>query len=311
MAKLTNNQRARGYLESSLNAGLTNMPDDYRAAYEGQMHSHEQAYPGVREHALAGSDKHFDKPLSAGVREHQRHLRAEEGMEHAEVLKIRKRLNGLDGEGAASGKKPAAPASRAQRFAAAGRQTAGTARKAAGAGSRALSAGSDVLAGRGAGGNPLLQIIGIGLLLSLVYLLVAGKGVNTIGALATALTGGVRAFIASEDPIRRLETALGAGSAAAASTSTAGAASGATPGEPGVVGDVTPQTEAQAIAKHELLPPPLTSGGMPSGPLLEADLKLKAATGRLIAAHKLTGAQARKREERLIPRSRYPAFYHR
>ncbi len=58
-----------------------------------------------------------------------------------------------------------------------------------------------------------MQLIGLLLLLSLVYLLVAGKGVKALGGIAGVIEGGIKSFISPEDPIKTLETALGAASA--------------------------------------------------------------------------------------------------
>jgi murein DD-endopeptidase MepM/ murein hydrolase activator NlpD len=52
--------------------------------------------------------------------------------------------------------------------------------------------------------------------LTLLYLLVAGKGAGAITGLVGVVTGGVRAFVAPVDPIKKLEGALGAGPIAAA-----------------------------------------------------------------------------------------------
>jgi murein DD-endopeptidase MepM/ murein hydrolase activator NlpD len=196
---LTREQRARRYLQASQSAGYTGLPAEQREAYEAQQRSHERAYPRVREHALAGADSDFDRPLRAGEREHQRHLRSQEGLQHSEVLRIRRELRG----------ERAAPR---RRSTSSGRGSSGTfagprvARAAAGGAAGAVATAA------GGGGNIFLYVVGLILGLSLIYLLVSekGKGPALVTGIVNTIAGGVRAFVAPVDPIAHIETALGA-----------------------------------------------------------------------------------------------------
>jgi hypothetical protein len=214
--RLTPTHRARLYLEASQKAGYTGLPDEQRAAYEEQMASHERAYPNVRSHALAGADQDFDKPLEAGTREHQRHLRRQDQLEHADVLRMRRELRG-------AGDRPTGSSSSRTRRKANPR-TAGL-RAARGAGSAGVSAVTGAAAG-GAGQSTLLYAIGLLLGLSLLYLLVAGKGARALTGVVGIVTGGVRAFVAPVDPIASLERSLGAAPVSAAAAAAGGSGGG-------------------------------------------------------------------------------------
>jgi hypothetical protein len=292
-----------------MNAGYTGLPAEHREAYEAQMASHERAYKDVREHALAGADRDFDKPLEAGEREHQKHLRENAGLAHKDVLRIRNELrNPTRRTGPASpgrrGRKPANPSL-------AGPRAARTAARAAGGTIGAAASGT---------GSIVMQLIGMVFLLSLVYLLVSGKGVSAVTGATNLVVGGVRAFIAPVDPIASLETALGAappgsqGSASSSSSSSSSstgaiAPSSLTPQQSAGPSSQAPLGGRVAVAPNKIaLPRPANKWGIPTS-LLQADLTLRAANAKLINAHRLTPAQAHSREEHLIPRAKYPAFY--
>jgi hypothetical protein len=86
-----------------------------------------------------------------------------------------------------------------------------------------------------------MQLLGWTLALCLIYLLVAGKGVNALTGIVNAITGGVRTFIQPVDPIASLETALGA--TPASSSSSSGTAATATTTSP-APGSLTPSNSA-------------------------------------------------------------------
>lgn len=218
MAKsLTREKRARRYLQASMSAGYTGLPAEQREAYEAQMRSHERAYKGVREHALAGADSDFDKPLEAGEREHQRHLRGSEGLQHAEVLRMRRDLRANRSSNRSSRRSSPRRSSSA---ALAGPRAGGAA---------AASAGGAIASAAGSGGNTVLYFVGVMLGLSLIYLLVAGKGAGAITGIVNTLVGGVRAFVAPVDPIAAAEKALGAGSITSSSPTPSSSAPGSPP----------------------------------------------------------------------------------
>jgi hypothetical protein len=189
-SRLTKPERARRYLQASMSAGATGLPAEQRRAYEEQLRGHERAYSGVRRHALAGSRRHFDRPLAAGEREHQRHLRERERLGEGDVLGIQRDLDAELGR----------TRSRSRRQTLAGPRAA---KAAAGA---AAGAVSDVTGGR----NTVMYFIGVLLLLSLVYLLVTGKGPQYLAGITKAITGAVSVFVKPVDPVAALERSLGA-----------------------------------------------------------------------------------------------------
>ena len=115
------------------------------------------------------------------------------------------------------------------------------------------------------------------------------------------------------------ERALGAG-AVSSSASTAGTASpiegvtGTTAAGSTLSGGVAGGANAGPTAGGTLPPPPgqsraTSTNGLPPASILRADLKLRAQNAKLVASHQLTKAEAIRREEHLIPRAKYPAFY--
>jgi hypothetical protein len=206
---MTHEERARRYLQASMNAGYTGLPAEHKEAYEDQMRGHERAYPEVAHHALVGSDLDFDKALTPGEREHQKHLRDEKGITNAELADARKRLRGAP---------PAARKQPARRRASS--RSAGP-RVAAAAASSAAAPISEITGG----GNTFMYVIGIMLTLSLIYLLVAGKGSGVITGISNLVVGATRTFVAPVDPIAHAEAALGAGPIRSASSGVSAAPS--------------------------------------------------------------------------------------
>lgn len=298
---VTRQERARRYLQASMSAGYTGLPDEHREAYEAQMASHERAYPGVVEHALAGADQDFDKALEPGEREHQRHLRSEAGMGERDVQRVRKELRGGRGRGSSTRR----AAARRRRPVTAGPRAA---RRAGRAGAGAITG---FYSGRG-GGNIVLQFVGMIMGLSLIYLLVAGKGLGAITGLTNVLVGGVRAFVAPVDPIASLESSLGAapigeGGSSPSSSSSPTSTGAAGPPAPGTL---TPSSSAPtgkpAPAPNKIkLPPSATRSHMPNAGQLRGVLSLR----KQLRDGQISPAQERAREETLIPRKRYPSYY--
>lgn len=201
--RLSKPARARRYLQASMEAGYTGLPAEHKQAKEALMRSHERAYPDVRRHALAGTNQDFDLPLTNGEREHQRHLRTQEGLTEKDVQGIRAQLRAKDDEpaGATTG--------------------ARAARAASAAGLGAIDAAAT---GKG---SLFLQIAGMFVGLSLIYLLVAGKGTKALTGITSIITGAAHTFIAPIDPIAKLETALGATPIAGATSSSSSGSGGA------------------------------------------------------------------------------------
>jgi hypothetical protein len=235
-SELTHEQRARRYIQASMKAGYTGLPAEHRQAYQDQMRSHERAYPRVREHALAGSDKDFDQPLAAGEREHQTHLREREGMQHADVLRTRNELRGTLGRAGHTATR-ARPAQRS-----AGARAAAATTSAASAGAGAVTAAT-----RG-NGSTFTYLIGVFLLLTLTYLLIAGKGVNAVSGIVNTIVGAFGAFIKPIDPLAAAEKALGANPIGYSEGPAAGETSIYTP-IPG--GTQAEKAEVLAISKTE------------------------------------------------------------
>jgi hypothetical protein len=219
MARMTRERRARRYLQASMESGYTGLPAEHKHAKQQLMREHERAYPRVRQHALAGTSRDFDRPLSAGEREHQSHLREQEGLTEHDVRAIREELRAKPERNPALSAGPKAAA-------------------AAGA------AGTGVLDAAITGkGSLWLQIAGLFVGLALVYLLVyghKGNGPKVLVGLANILTGATRTFIAPVDPIAKLESALGAtpittSTSAASGASTGGSGSAPNAGSPASV----------------------------------------------------------------------------
>lgn len=279
MPKLTKPAHARRYLQASMSAGYTGLPAEHRQAAEDRMRSHERSYPGVRRHALAGSRRHFDEPLSAGERSHQSHLRREEGLGEGEVLDLQRELD--------------TPA-RARPPRAAGRERS---RSSTFTGPRAArsaaAAGGGVISQVTGGGGGVMYFIGGLLLLSLIYLLVAGKGVKVVTGLTNVVTGAVHTFVAPVDPIAAAERALGATPITQPSVSASSSSSAPSTEVTGVTGAVSapavtgavlaPGVTGAAAAKQGAAAPPPRS--FPHAALTAASLR------REIRAHRLTRAQ--------------------
>ncbi len=239
-SKTTPEKRAHRYLQASMHAGLTGLPAEHREAYEQQMRGHERAYRRVREHALAGSDRDFDQPLTPGEREHQRHLRTNEGIQEADVQRIRQELRGKPTTTAAT-RKPAASPRRATP-----RRASGRTRAIAAAGTGA--AGDALHAATSNSGSTTIYILGVALLLILFYLLITKKGPTILTGAVNSLVGAAGAFVRPVDPIHELEAALGAGPI----TASAGAGSGKPESQttPGHL-PKNAQAKLESIAKQE------------------------------------------------------------
>jgi hypothetical protein len=91
--KSTPGQRARLYLEAHRDSGMTGLPDEHRQARQDIMSQLEREDPGVRERALVGSDKHFDRRLEKGERSYQQSWQRREGLDVGDVTKRRKDLD--------------------------------------------------------------------------------------------------------------------------------------------------------------------------------------------------------------------------
>jgi hypothetical protein len=176
---------AHRYLQASQSAGYTGLPAEHREAYEGTMRELERKYTGVRTHALVGTDADFDKPLAAGEREHQRHLREREGLSEKDVRDARKELRG---EGA-------------PRKSTAGAVRSGIRGGRAYARARRYARSSGLPGVGGSAGSTVLYAVGVGLGLALLYLAVSKNGSKAITTLLGGAAGFMRALVGPIDPL--------------------------------------------------------------------------------------------------------------
>ncbi len=214
-----------------MEAGYTGLPTEHKRAKEDLMREHERAYPKVRQHALAGTNRDFDVPLTNGEREHQRHLRQQEGLTEHDVRDIRDELRATPTRNTPARETP---------------NLTGPTKAVTGA----VGAIDAAATGKG---SLFLQLAGVFVGLSLFYLLVKGKGTKALQGLTTAVTGAVHTFIAPIDPIAKLESTLGATPIGASSSttepgSTSAAAGGGTGPAGGSVGGVGPSTWSLHLA---------------------------------------------------------------
>jgi hypothetical protein len=185
---LTRQQRARAYIGDSMAASYTSLPGEAREAREARMAEHRRRYPDVVDHALAGSDAMFDRPLTAGEREHQRHMRDQAGLNHGQILEMRKHVKDELAE----------PPSRARRTGAAAR---GAARAGARAGRTYIRSEAAPKLSVSSGGSITLQIAGVAIGLSLLYLVLSQGGSRGLSTLLNGVTGTVRGLIEGKDPL--------------------------------------------------------------------------------------------------------------
>jgi hypothetical protein len=235
---MTREEAARRYLEASRAASIST--GDAHDAHEGTMRRLEQRHPQVRAHALVGAGEDFDQAPGRNELEHQRELRRQAGITNQQAAARRGELRATHyGAPTASETYQAANPPGAPSPSRARSRSRSAPRRAASAGA-GISTGAigDAVTGRG---NLFMQLLGWTLALSLIYLLVAGKGVNALTGVVNAIVGGVRTFVAPIDPIASLETALGATPAGSSSSSSTGATAAASSPAPG---SLTPSDSA-------------------------------------------------------------------
>jgi hypothetical protein len=165
-----------------MDASYTGLPGEAKEAHQETMSRLNTKHPGLHDEAIAGSDQDFDKPLSAGLREHQRHLRDSAGLTHAEVLERRKAMRATRPPARRAAVKAGAQAGRAFYRSRPARQT--------GIPGAVTSTGSVVL-----------QAVGIGIGLSLLYLVLSKRGSGAFSGSLNILSGALQAFIQPVDPL--------------------------------------------------------------------------------------------------------------
>jgi hypothetical protein len=178
-------EAARRYLQASMNSSYTGLPVEAKQIQEGTMRKLEREHPDVRRRAIAGTNLDFDKPLEPGEREHQTHLRDNEGYTQSQLHETRRELRD---HGPARTNRPSTR--RAVRAGAAGGRTYARSRRAI-----AQSAGVQST------GSIMLEAVGVAIGLSLLYLALSPKGSKAFGTLLNGVSGFLRVLIAPIDPL--------------------------------------------------------------------------------------------------------------
>lgn len=289
---MTKEAAARRYLESSRAASMFHDGEEGATIHRETMAELRKHHPNVAEHALLGAGQDFDEPPGRTELEHQRQLRSDAGLTNSDIVERRKALRGR-GYGAPSPAKPkAAP-----------RKTRATPRRRVKGAGAVASAPGDAVAGRG---NIFMQLLGWTLVLSVIYLLLTGKGVSALTGLVNVVVGGVTTFIRPVDPIASLEGALGASPIHSGAEGGGGGESA--PGSAGA--PAAGGTDAPAPGSLTTAGParPTSSLGVPVS-RLKAVLRLRAEDRPLVAKGLLSNEQFTRAEEHLVPRAKYPKFY--
>lgn len=93
---MTRRQAAREYLSSDYYSSATGVSAEQRKVHHETMRSLEERYPGIREQAIAGQPRHFDRPLSTNERSHQRYMQEREKLDTPELATLRRNLDDAD-----------------------------------------------------------------------------------------------------------------------------------------------------------------------------------------------------------------------
>lgn len=185
--KSTPGQRSRLYMEMHRDSGYTGLPDEHRESREEIMRQLEEKDAGVRERALVGGPKHFDRPLTKDERSYQQHWQREEGLDVSDVERRRKDLGS------------SSPKPRGRRSQGAGRRSGrrrSTFRRAV---RPVASAPAGEAAASGAG--LFWEVFAGGIVISLLYLVLSSKGTQVTGGILGGITG---AFNRLADPTNNL-----------------------------------------------------------------------------------------------------------
>lgn len=187
---MTHAERARRYLQASMNAGYTGLPDEHREAYEEQMRAHERKYANVAEHALVGADRDFDEKLRPGEREHQRHLQREAKLSVGDLEERRKKIRDEE-----KPTRPHPPKARKRTAVRVGARAGRTYYRAHRSATRSLSAPT------AAAGSVALEAIGFGLGLVILYLILSPNGSKAFQTLLSGLAKALRLLVEPVDPL--------------------------------------------------------------------------------------------------------------
>lgn len=180
---MSKHEAARRYLQASMASGIS---DEQAAdAHRGTMAQLERAYPDIRRHAIAGARQDFDLPLTRLESAHQRELRGSEGMTEHDVRRHRSELRD----------EPARPRARAPKR--------GAVRAGVRGGRGYARARRTILSSSGGGdvGSVLLQAIGVGIGLSLLYLTLSPNGSKAFATLLNGVSKFLRGFVGPLDPL--------------------------------------------------------------------------------------------------------------
>ncbi len=73
---MTHKEAGRRYLQASMAAGYTGLPDDARKAHQETARRIARQHPDAAMRATVGTDNDFDAKLTPGEREHQKHMQS-------------------------------------------------------------------------------------------------------------------------------------------------------------------------------------------------------------------------------------------
>jgi len=233
------------YLEADRDANYTNLPSATRRAKEDLMRDLEGKHHGIREHAMAGAPGDFDRAPDKGAREHQQHMREREGMGAPEIRETRKEIR----EGPRKNTtRPGRPKARqAVRAGASGARSY-----------RRYARQTGIPGAAGSAGATVLKAVGVGVGLTLLYLLIneKGKGPGALKLLLEGISSIVGIAVSTADPLNPKPAASSPSSSSSSSTV------GGSPAED-VYSHTVPLTKAQAKKGSAFGPAPgLAIGGL-------------------------------------------------
>lgn len=185
--KSTPGQRSRQYMQMHRDSGYTGLPDEHRESREEIMRQLERQDEGVRERALVGGPKHFDRPLTKDERSYQQHWQREEGLDVGDVERRRKDLGS------------SSPKPRGRRSQGAGRrhQPPGGRRRSSFRRVAAPVTSSPTGEAAASGAGLFWEMFAGGIVLSLLLLVLSSKGTKVTSGILGGITG---AFARLADP---------------------------------------------------------------------------------------------------------------
>jgi hypothetical protein len=206
-AELTREEAARRYLQESRAASIHKKGSEGRLVHEETMARLQRRHPKVREHAIVGTTPDFDEPLGRNELEHQQHLRRQSRLTNPQILARRKDLRGEDygrpkpsevyaaANPQAPKPKPTRPERPTSRPGPRSRPRARTAR------TRSYARQTGIPAATKSTTQVVMEAIGIGIGLSLAYLVLEGKGPTALKTGLESVSNLLNLFISPVDPL--------------------------------------------------------------------------------------------------------------